>query len=83
MTARRILMALLLAGGIMIAQRGVRPNRWAQYEHEMQDPIDDRRTLGNRRSSPSRVCDFVRRAMGTSGASRDGAPIPTSRSGCS
>src|SRR4026209_2016484 len=41
MTPRRILLALLLAAGLLTAQRTFRQNRWAQYEAEMQDPIDD------------------------------------------
>jgi hypothetical protein len=38
---RRAIPALLLAVVLLGAQQGRRPNRWAQYEHEMQDPIDD------------------------------------------
>src|SRR3954447_2332996 len=41
MTPRRVVTAVLLAVGLLTAQRGIQPNRWAQYEHEMQDPIDD------------------------------------------
>src|SRR3954469_12583563 len=41
MKSRRALIALLLAAALLIAQRSSRPNRWAQYEREMQDPIDD------------------------------------------
>src|SRR5437667_6537460 len=41
MAPRRTMVALLLATGLLTAQRGARPNRWAQYEREMQDPIDD------------------------------------------
>jgi hypothetical protein len=41
MTPRRIVTALLLAATLLTAQRVFRQNRWAQYEPEMQDPIDD------------------------------------------
>jgi hypothetical protein len=30
-----------LTAAIVAAQHTFRQNRWAQYEHEMQDPIDD------------------------------------------
>jgi hypothetical protein len=48
MTARRIvvpLLAVLALGGVAAVVRAAqsegRPNRWAQYEREMQDPVDD------------------------------------------
>ena len=41
MTRRRILALLLVAATVVIAQQTFRQNRWARYEHEMQDPIDD------------------------------------------
>ena len=41
MTARRILAAFVLGVMMLAGQRGSRSNRWAQYEREMQDPIDD------------------------------------------
>jgi hypothetical protein len=41
MTRRRLLVALVAAVGLLMAQHGYRSNRRAQYEHEMQDPIDD------------------------------------------
>jgi hypothetical protein len=41
MTLRRILAVVVAAAGLLMAQRGFLPNRWAQYEREMQDPIDD------------------------------------------
>src|SRR5438132_1160447 len=41
MTARRVLPVFLAALTLVCAQSGRRQNRWAQYEHEMQDPVDD------------------------------------------
>ena len=41
MTAQRILMGGLLAVTLLLAQQVYRQNRWARYEREMQDPIDD------------------------------------------
>src|SRR6266700_2789005 len=41
MTRRRILALLLAAAALLIGQQTFRQNRWARYEHEMQDPIDD------------------------------------------
>lgn len=37
----RILAAVILAVLLCGAQDGHRANRWAQYEHEMQNPVDD------------------------------------------
>ena len=45
MTARRIFALVLAAAAgtaaIAAAQYAFRPNRWAQFERDMQDPIDD------------------------------------------
>jgi hypothetical protein len=41
MRAIRIPLALLLASALALAQFGSRQRRWAMYEHEMQNPIDD------------------------------------------
>lgn len=41
MQGRRILGALILAGMLAGAQSGSRGRRWAQYEHEMQNPAED------------------------------------------
>src|SRR5215475_6368750 len=41
MSARRILILLLTAATLLTAQYAYRQNRWAKYEREMQDPIDD------------------------------------------
>jgi hypothetical protein len=45
MDPRRIFALLLAAAGgtlaIVATQSTLRQNRWAQYEHELQDPIDD------------------------------------------
>jgi hypothetical protein len=41
MRSRRILIALVLAVGLLAAQRFATHNRWAQYEPEMQHPVDD------------------------------------------
>lgn len=48
MTARRIVVPIIallalaaLAAVVRAAQSEGRPNRWAQYEREMQDPVDD------------------------------------------
>jgi hypothetical protein len=41
MSARRILLVFLAAVLLCGAQFVRRQNRWAQFEHEMQDPVDD------------------------------------------
>ena len=41
MTGRRILGSLLLGVSLLAAQQIYRQNRWAKYEPEMQDPIND------------------------------------------
>ncbi len=41
MTARRFLWGLVLVAVLCGAQSGHRQRRWAIYEHEMQDPVDD------------------------------------------
>jgi hypothetical protein len=48
MRARRAWVALLLGVVLLAAQQPRRQNRWAQYEHEMQDPIDDPPDAGER-----------------------------------
>lgn len=41
MTARRAVAVLILAVVLAAAQSGYRQRRWARYEHEMQNPVDD------------------------------------------
>src|SRR5215475_1978871 len=41
MNRRRLGAAFLLGVMLLGAQITCRPNRWAQYEREMQDPVDD------------------------------------------
>src|SRR5689334_25431077 len=38
---RSVLAIVLAAAALYGAQFAIRQNRWAKYEHEMQDPVDD------------------------------------------